>query len=196
MAEDLKPTVIEGYSDVPRKPLLFADNPFFDERLDDLEFSGTNWDASYVPIYSDLKRENDIRISQGKKPLPMPRLYWGRVNKPDGSQIQGSDEGMLQLFQLGYKACGIEDLENAGFKMPPTAHVGADGLIRRGVDLALFIVDAERADRNRARQRALNEEYKGHVPDSKTGEVRPVEEDRLNQSGTLQELMHLDLPNY
>lgn len=189
-----QPSQINVEDGIPRKPTLFA-NPFDDERLDDMEYADIHWDASYVPVYSDMKRQNDIRVSEGKAPLPIPRLYWGRVNRPDGSQVQGSDEGMIELFRLGYRACGIEDLENAGFKMPPTAHVGADGLIRRGVDLALFIVGAERAERNRARQRALTRAASEGVPETNSGEIVADDENRSDQYGTLEELMKQDLPN-
>lgn len=175
----------------PDKPTLFA-NPFDDERMDDMELAESLWDMSYVPVYSELRRENDIRASKGEQLHPIPKLLWVRVSKPDGSQVQQSDEGMIEVFRLGFRACGVGDLKNYGFGMPPTGYVGPDGLIRRGVDLALFIVGEERANRNRERQRDLNRLIKRQGPASKTGVVHDVPEEEIQRTGTLRDMLNVE----
>jgi len=180
--------------DVPRKPLLFDRNPFDDERLDDLEFAAAHKDGSYVPGYSEIKAENQLRAARGKPLHQTARLQWVRIAKRGGMNVTESDEGMIDWMRLGYRACGIADLESNGWGFPPTAHVGADGLIRRG-DLALFIVGGERADRNRVLQKRINEEFVSREPSGgDSGEIYEVRKERVDQAGSLTELSKLDLP--
>jgi hypothetical protein len=186
-----KPLKVDAPEGASRKPLLFS-NPFDDERLDDIENAEALWDAAYVPIYSELKQQNEIRVKNGETPLELPKLLWVRVNRPDGSAVQQTDDSMMNIYRLGFKPCGADDLESMGFGRPPTSSIGADGLIRRGVDLALFYVDSERAQRNRERQERINRDAFRMPPDSKTGEVFPVDSERKDASGSLEELKDFD----
>jgi hypothetical protein len=175
----------------PRKPLLFADNPFGDDRQDDVEFVEAMFDSSYVPGYSDRRRENELRVRAGKAPLKMPRLQWVRVVAGDGTTVRTSDEGMMDWMRQGYRALGLDELKGIGCELPPTAHVGPDGLIRRG-DLALFIVGESRAERNRVRQDALNRDQIRQPPkNGATGAIYEVEEERES----LRPITSDDLPN-
>lgn len=180
---------------VPRKPLLFADTFFDDDRIDDIELSDARYDAAYVPGYSEAKRENEIRAAQGKPTVPLPRLQWVRVARTNGRMLTESDEGMVNWLKLGYRACGLQDLESHGWGRPPTASVGPDGLIRRG-DLALFIVGTERAERNRAAMRRLNASMiDDDEPNSKTGEVMRDRDREHSYKGSLSELAQIELPD-
>lgn len=182
-------------ADVPRKPLIFEKNPFEDERLDDIEFSTANFDPSYIPGYGERRNENQHRAREGKPLLASPRLQWVRIVKKSGLQVTESDEGMLDWLKLGYRACGVDDLESLGFGFPPTAHVGADGLIRRG-DLALFYVGEDRAERNRIRQKRINEEFATREPlAGDTNEIYEVKSDRVRTRGSLNELSKTELPS-
>lgn len=181
--------------DAPKKPLLFADTYFDDERIDDLERVDTRYDASYVPGYSEAKRDNEIRASKGYETVPLPRLQWVRVARSNGRIATESDEGMVNFLKLGYRACGLQDLENNGWGMPPSASVGPDGLVRRG-DLALFIVGTERAERNREAMRRLNKVMvEDDEPNSRTGEVRRDRDWEHTYSGNLRELAQIELPD-
>lgn len=175
----------------PRKPLIFADNPFDDERLDDLQFQDTHWDGSYVPGYSETRHENELRVKRGQKPIETPRLQWVRISKTGGEDVTAGDEAMVNWMKLGYRACGLDDLEAYGWKMPPTAHLAADGTIRRG-DQALFIVSAKRAAYNHRLDREKRHASKGQIPESRSGEVYPVEEERTDFSGSLNEISELE----
>jgi hypothetical protein len=175
-------------SGVQRKPLIFETNPFDEERLDDIEFAAHQFDPSYVPGYGEKRNENQLRGRDKKPLLEMPRLQWVRITKKSGLQVTESDEGMLDWLKLGYKACGVDDLHNMGYGFPPTAHVGADGLIRRG-DLALFFVGEDRAERNRLRQKRINEEFASReIMAGPTDSVYEVKTDRVRKTGSLREL--------
>jgi len=188
---------VQEATETPRKPLVFETNPFDDERLDDVEYASAYYDASYVPGYSEKKAENERRAMEGKPLIPLPRLQWVRIARKGGRMVTSADEGMIEWQKLGYRACGLDDLESHSFGMPPTASVGPDGLIRRGGDLALFIVGAERADRNRIRQKRINEEFSSRDPDlsGKTGSVYENVEKRVRQKGTLKEIAETEIPS-
>ena len=181
--------------DVPQKPLLFATNPFDEDRLDDFTFQSGPRDAFYIPGYSEAKSENETRASKGLPLKPIPRLYFARVTKRGSVGVTESDEGMVDVMRLGYRACGVGDLKEHGYGFPPAAHVGADGLIRVG-DTALFIVGAERAKRNRVVQKRLTEEATQRVPASgdRTDSIYDLPEERRSQTGSLAELRNVDLP--
>ncbi len=190
--EDVGATLSSG---IQRKPLIFERNPFDDERLDDIEFSAANFDPSYIPGYGEKRNDNQDRARAGKPLIPLPRLQWVRIAKKGGFQVNESDEGMLDWLKLGYRACGVDDLASLGFGFPPTAHVGADGLIRRG-DLALFFVAEDRAERNRLRQKRINEEFVTREPlTGNTDEIYEVTKDRVRTRGSLNELSQTDLPS-
>lgn len=178
----------------PRKPLIWADDPLENDRYDDLSFRGAR-DASYVPGYSEKRTENEIRVRDGKPSLPIPRLQWVRGSNRAGEDVSIADEGMMEWRRLGYRACGLDDLESMGFGMPPTAHVGPDGTIRRQ-DLILFFVDEKRAQRNRIREASLREEHRGESESPSAPDGLEVYKDtRAGAAGqSLEDITKLDLP--
>lgn len=179
----------------PKKPLLFADSMFDDERTDAFESMNLSWDPSYVPGYSEARRANEQREARGEAMIPIPRLLWVRVAHTDGRMVSATNEGMLNYLKLGYRACGLSDLEAQGWGKPPTATVGPDGLIRRG-DLALFIVGEERAERNRAALKRLNAEVvENDEPEGRTGAVYRDRKREQKVSGSLRELAQIELPD-
>ena len=141
-----------------KKPLLFGDKTFDAERLDDVAFAEDNWDYSYVPGYSEQRRENELLVKDGKKATPIDKLYWARVGGVDGGTPDYRQRVGTQ--RLGYRACTVEDLKERGWAFPPAAYEAADGTIRRD-DLALAIVDNARAEKNRVRQEHINAEFHG-----------------------------------
>ena len=175
------------------KPLIFGEDPLGDERLDDFQYAMQHRDASYVPGYSEAKQQNELRVKDGKPPIPMPKLQWVRVKRRDGaSYVADTDEGMVEWRRLGYKAMGVADLDRYGFGWPPAAGSGPtpDGLICRGGDLALFFVDEERAERNRqARYQTIHEterdslEKTVEVAPKYKGKIEPIRDERFDEDG-------------
>ena len=185
--------------DFEKKPLVFGTSAYDPARLDEMEYATRHWDASYVPGYSEARAENEQRVKNGKAPVPMPRLHWLRVTRPDGATyVSDTDEAMVNWVQLGYRAMGLSDLRRYGYGWPPAAGSGpaADGLIRRGGDLALFYVDEEQADRNRLKRAIELGEEAEFVPDTKTGEVYPLDDERQDFRGpdNIRDALRADLP--
>lgn len=145
---------------VSQKPMLFGDLKFDARALEDVEkFEGENFDWSYVPGYSEQRRMNELRVRDGQKPIPMDKLYWPRVTRVDNSNVDYREA--TTVSRLGYRACSVDDLKERGWGMPPGAHVGADGLIRRE-DTALAIVDFDRAEKNLNKQKRENAAFEGN----------------------------------
>ena len=142
---------------VAQKPMLFG-SAFFDaQALEDIEkFEGENFDWSYVPGYSEQRRINELQVRDGRKAIAMDKLYWARAQREDGLNVDYREA--VTVSRLGYRACTVEDLQERGWGMPPSAHVAADGSIRRE-DTVLAIVDSERAAKNLKKQQAYNAEF-------------------------------------
>lgn len=171
-----------------QKPLIFGGDALDTERLDDFEFAAANFDAAYVPGYSEQRMDNEIRVRDGKKPIPMPKLQWVRIKRPNAADhVSETDEGMVNWLQKGYRSMGLSDLERYGYGWPPAAgsSVSPDGLICRGGDLALFFVDEIRAARNYTRREAELASEGDRIPESRTGEIYPIEDERFDEDGKL-----------
>jgi len=183
---------------VQTKPLIFGASAYDTDRLDDLEFSGERFDGSYVPGYSELRTENELAVKDGRKPVPLPRLQWVRIKKPDGATyVPSTDEGMVEWVRLGYRACGVDDLKKYGYGWPPAAGHGPnpDGLICRGGDVALFIVDEERAERNRrAREKELGSESAPDI-DTQNRNLVLLDQERKDYTGSeIQRAIQSEVP--
>lgn len=140
-----------------QKPMLFGNMQFDAAALEDVEkFEGENFDWSYVPGYSEQRRMNEITVRNGHKPTPIDKLYWARVSRVDGTNVDYREA--VTVSRLGYRACTVEDLKERGWGMPPAAHVAPDGTIRRE-DTALAIVDSGTAKKNQKRQQQMNADF-------------------------------------
>jgi len=170
------------------KPLIFGESAYDTDRLDDLDFANRHWDAAYVPGYSEQRVENERRVRDGQPPIPLPRLQWVRIKRPDASTyVAETDEAMVNWRRDGYKSMGLTDLKRYGYGWPPAAGSGPgpDGLICRGGDLALFFIDEVRAERNRLQRESDLREEKDFEPVSKTGEVYADDAERYDEEGRL-----------
>lgn len=163
------------------KPLIFPDNRSAADRFDPSNVKGH--DPSYVGGYSEIVQANDIAASDdlkflnahagtrtkrkedvykliGTGPQELDcQLSWQRVASPSGSHSYSAAVQLMNAEQEGWRAATLDDLKNRGFGMPPTAHVAADGTIRR-LDTALHIRDGEVArkwERFRAEEAARAE---------------------------------------
>ncbi len=167
-----------------QKPLLFGSNTLDAAQLAALDAADdAGWDNAYVPGYSETQRANELAVRDGRKPAETPHLYWARTQRTDGSNVDYRDAGLIQ--RAGYRACTLADLKENGWAMPPAAHVGADGLIRRE-DLTLAIVDSGRRKINQGRKAARNAEFEGRERTSSTGVVTTATE-KTGRSLSLEE---------
>lgn len=173
-----------------KKPLLFGvqTNDSEVKHFAD-EYAYENFDPSYVPGYGEQQKANDIATSQqlttaqkaayyqryGKQPGQMPaELMWVRVSGVNGAHSTNAAITATEYRRKGYRQATVADLEKHGWGMPPTAHVEADGSIRRE-DVALWIVDGERARYNAAEQAAINAEFHALKPSEGHGTSTPIE---------------------
>jgi len=166
------------------KPFMVGDATFDAERLDSIDWIDAHSDRSYVPGYSEARRDNEKAIAEGRPQdvKKIPRLQWVRTSRPDGRDVDMRD--MLEYARLGYEMCTEEDLEEHGFKFPPTAYSAADGTIRRE-DTALAICSWERAQKNERHQQSINERFHGQGVVASGFES----EHRTRRQGTLDDMM-------
>lgn len=153
------------------KPFMVGDATFDAERLEQIEWLDAFADRSYVPGYSEARRDNERAIAEGRPQdvKRIARLQWVRVSRPDGRDVDMRD--MLEYARLGFQLCTMEDLEEHGYGMPPTAYIAADNTIRRE-DTALAICSWEQAQRNERKQKEINASFHGtparFEPDTRT----------------------------
>lgn len=147
------------------KPLIIGDATWDEDRIESFRETQQRWDNSYVPGYSEARRENEIRVSKGLDPIPIPRLQWVRANNVAGENVPPDE--MINWHMLGFAACTQEDLKNHGWSMGPQCFEHADGTIRRG-DLMLTIVPHQVNEKNVQTHREFTAEFEGrpaHVED-------------------------------
>lgn len=162
------------------KPLLFGETLEKEtERAYDLPgYAGEANDPAWIDGYSQMIRARDILKAEygsltyrlrdkllrdlgvTEYKAPPVDLMWGRVTGLDGKENDNVRLDMRAHNRAGYKVITKTDLEALGYSVPESAHVEADGTIRRG-DVALMAVDAERARANEQRRRAEVAELEG-----------------------------------
>lgn len=156
--------------DTSKKPILWGTATTDTEAVAGIEgtFLYEERDPSYVPGHGEIVMANDIAKGDlpesekqkyyarfGASPQQLPAdLCWVRTTGINGARSYTADVSAAEYRRLGYRPCKVEDLESLGWGIPPTAHVEADGTIRRE-DTALWIIDGARA-------RAL-EQYRARV---------------------------------
>jgi hypothetical protein len=168
-------------------------------RRDGSEFVSSTADESYVPWYSEEKSRNEHRAAKRQPLVPLPKLQWVRVKRPDGRNVTSGDAQMVNFRKLGFVAMGLDDLEDLqralgaeGLELPPTAHVDSQtGLILRD-DLALFYVDNEQAEFNRKEKQAMNDELIAREPPSNSPVQRDYEREKTIR-GTLSEIEKIEV---
>lgn len=160
--------------DTSKRPILWGNQTTDTEAVAGIEgtFLFEERDPSYVPGHGEIVMANDIakghlpehekrryyeRFGTGPKALPMD-LAWVRVSGVDGNRSYNADISAADWRRKGYRPATLDDLKKQGWEVPPTAHVEADGTIRRE-DVALWIVDGDRARALEAYQARVNAEF-------------------------------------
>jgi len=124
--------------------------------------AGQNRDYSYVPGFSDLRRQRDreiVELKQGKRKsadvstLPV-NMRWARCQNKKGDP---DTRKPISHGTRNYRAVTKADLGQPWFKdMPAGATWQADGTLRNG-DTMLMVVDAAGAARNEFQKRLRTE---------------------------------------
>lgn len=178
---------------IPTKPLIFASDPFegMDEHLG--SFQGGQWDVFYIPNYSELRSNNELRVRDGLAPVPLDRLQWVRISKGN-KDVSETDEAMYQWRRLGYRAIGTAYLTEKGYGFPPNAYLAPDGTIRIG-DVALFMVPERQAEINRAEDAAVRQD-RAHRPALQSQDGLEIVQDIRHEekNRTLKEVYESPLP--
>jgi len=119
------------------------------------DMSAAMQDLTYIPGYSDWRRERDDALRTGKKPRPLPfRLQLVRVKNAQGQP----DSRMAPYWRAkGYREVEASALVSMGLGMPVGGMVSGDGFIDVG-DTRLFVCDARRAARNQLDWRRATDE--------------------------------------
>lgn len=181
------------------KPLLFGESleKEVERAFDASSYAAEASDPAWIPGYSEMIRARDIlkaeygslTFRQRDKLLrdlgvteykaPSVDLMWGRVVGLDGQENDNVRLDMRAHKRDGYRVITKSELEALGYSVPESAHVEADGTIRRG-DVALMAVDAERASANdkRRREEAAEREGQEGTFGSETGTFISVEAQR------------------
>jgi hypothetical protein len=109
------------------------------------DMDGAAQDLTYIPGYSDLRRQRDRDMQAGRKPKPLPfRLQLVRVKNVAGAP----DSRMGAWWRAqGYREVLASDMEGMGITMPIGGMTSAEGYVDVG-DTRLFVCDAQRAARN------------------------------------------------
>lgn len=139
----------------------FPDSPEFNDP------NAQDRDQTYVPGFSDRRRERDIAVSEfiagriTREDIPtLPvNLRWARNQTKAG--VPDSAKPFLH-GRKGYRAVTKDDV-NAEWltHIPPGAQIGADGTIRNG-DCILMVASAQDAAKSERNKRALvNERLHG-----------------------------------
>lgn len=151
---------------MPKRPLVnTAIRTEFGDVLEDASFydvSSVDRDLTYVPGFSEMRRERDLEIAavaSGAKPKheakiqPLPvNVHWSRKTTP-----RGAPDGAKQIAagNSGYRAVHKDQIGKHDWlkSLPPGATIEADGTIVKG-DTILMVTDGKNAARNSARKAA------------------------------------------
>ena len=152
------------------KPLLFGDATLDADRIEEIRAQDDiGWDRSYVPGYSEVRRANELRVRDGKRPVEQDRLQWIRLNTSDGKEV--GDRDMLGWALTGYQFITVQEMKDRGFGMPPTAYVDTQGRIRRE-DLALAFVDYAQSRKNIDREAVTRAAFQAEKPTLDRPEIK------------------------
>lgn len=133
-----KPVVITG---IMTEFGEFKDDPraLFDE-------VGASGDPTYVPGFSDMRRQADLDRAEGRVPQALPvNLRWVRRTRVSGMPV---NDRLIHTQHLGYEAVRFDQIGTEKWitGCPPTAQELPDGTIGNA-DSVLMVQSAEKAQR-------------------------------------------------
>ncbi len=156
------------------KPLLFGSTQGDTEAMESYPSLFADNDPSYIPGYAERVRANEIASnpnlstaareaalrSIGATPGPLPlETMWIRISGVNGERSANADISAAEYKRRGYRLATVDDLKVlSDGVVPPAAHIDADGTIRRE-DVALFVIDAKRAQALERERLEWNKNY-------------------------------------
>jgi hypothetical protein len=164
-----------------QKPLLFSDDNAVDLRFDPWANEGA-LDPGRIEGYSEIIKANDIakaddlvfreqnqgrtkedlykQIGSGPRKLKY-EFAWLPVSGAAGGISQAASQQLdWYMTREGFRLATLAEVRAEGFNIGPSAHEAADGTIRRGSDVALYLRSGEVArkwERYRAEKAAQAE---------------------------------------
>jgi hypothetical protein len=141
----LDPGRIEGYSEIIKANDI--------AKADDLTFREQNMGRTKEDLYKQI----------GAAPRKLKYEFaWLPVSGAAGGAISQAASQQLDWYMTreGFRLASLEEVQAEGFRIGPSAHVAADGTIRRGPDVALYLRSGEVArkwERYRAEKAAQAE---------------------------------------
>lgn len=194
--------------DPASKPLLFGTTKSDTETFHESNaYAWEHMSPGWVPGYDEHIKANAIaanpHLSRARKEQMLAdlgaapkqlsaRVAWVRTRGVDGSRSYNASIDQSAWRRKGYRPASLDDLTAAGFSIPDTAHLEADGSVRRE-DCDLWIVDESRARAFDKAQAEFNADFHAFRPaetrDSDVPYIDVLEEHResITDLSTLQD---------
>lgn len=132
-------------------------NPYGDQ-IDEELLNDPGKDSTYIAGYSDVRRQRELDIRDGKTPKPLKhRLQWARAKTSDGGSHDGKRVMHWQV-KKGYKPLKYEDALKMGYKLDenPAIVKDVDGNAWLGERMLMF-ADARTAATNLRKVQEAND---------------------------------------
>lgn len=138
-----------------------------------------NPDITFIPGYSDKRRQIDYELGRGLEPsIALTHRYqWVRTGLVNG---QSTRQKVIQFKGQRYERVTVGMLDGLGISMPVAAEQTPDGGIRLG-DTELFYCSAEVAAENEAKQHRASS---SNAEDSSASELHSAGRE-IDRSGNL-----------
>lgn len=123
-------------------------NPYGEE-VDESLLNDAGKDSTYIEGYSDVRRQRELDVRDGKRPAPLKhRLQWARAKSFDGQKMDGR-RVMHWQSRKGYRALSYDDAMKLGYRVDqnPAIQKGPDGMCYLGEQM-LMVADARTAASN------------------------------------------------
>ena len=133
-------------------------NPYGDE-IDEELLNDPGKDSSYIAGYSDVRRNRELDIRDGKQPKPLKhRLQWARAKTTDGTSSDGARMMHWQV-KKGYKPLKYDEALKLDYRLNenPAIVKDVDGYAWLGERMLMF-ADARTAATNLRKVQAANDE--------------------------------------
>lgn len=131
------------------KYITVQDRNPYGEDVDEALLNDPGKDSTFIEGYSDVRRNRDLAIRDGKKVPPLKhRLQWARALSFDGTKADGK-RVMHWQSRKGYKPLAYDEAVKLGYRVDrnPAIRKGSDGNAYLGEQM-LMCADARTAATN------------------------------------------------